>query len=58
MYASALHRRNPAPSRPVPHFVALLSVLRLAAGRRLNLLPDGPPPGRARRIAQRSGPAL
>ena len=56
MYATTLHRRSPSPTRPVPHLVALLSVLRLAAVRHLNLLPDGPAPGRGRRAARRSGP--
>ncbi|GEM_PF-3010301 len=56
MYAVTLRRRNPSPTRPVPHLVALLRVLRLAAVRHLNLLPDGPPPGGGRRAASTRRP--
>ena len=37
-----LGARRPAGAAPVPHFVALLGVLREAAGRHLALLPDVP----------------
>jgi len=49
-------RRRGGPP-PVPHFVALLSVLRRAAARGLHLLPDGPPPGRGRRLPAGPRPA-
>jgi len=40
---------SPPGQPPLPHFVALLRVLRQAAERQWHLLPDGPPPDRSRR---------